>query len=97
MELTKSPLWEPKENIPGKSWACELTCGCSSRGRGIGPGIVVRRAQESSTPTLPEHLIRLEEEGWRNRQAQGLGGFEVDHQLKLHRLFHGEVGRVRAF
>jgi hypothetical protein len=67
----------------------ELTQGFSTRRRDRGPGIVAVRDQEFSTPTLPEHLIRLEEEGRRNREAQSLGGFEVEHQLKLHRLFHG--------
>src|SRR5229473_6105404 len=32
----------------------------------------------------------------RDRQAEGLGGLEVDHQLELCRLLDGQVARVRA-
>jgi hypothetical protein len=35
---------------------------------------------------LPDDLVRLEEEGWGNGEAEGLGGVEVDHQLKCRRL-----------
>src|SRR5438445_586450 len=40
-------------------------------------------------PRLLEHLVRLEEDGWGNRQAEGLGGLEVDDQLELRGLLHG--------
>jgi hypothetical protein len=33
----------------------------------------------------------------RNRQAYLLGRLQIDHELKLHRLLHGKVGRFRAF
>jgi hypothetical protein len=33
----------------------------------------------------PDHLVGLEEEGWGDRQAERLGGLEVDHQLKPDR------------
>src|SRR5262245_31010814 len=42
---------------------------------------------------LPDHLIRLEEEGWGNRDAEGLGSLEVDDQLKFHGLLDGQIGR----
>ena len=32
--------------------------------------------------------------GRRNRQADLLGGLQVDHQLELHRLLHGKIGRL---
>ena len=41
---------------------------------------------------LLDHLVRPDEDRLRNREAQGLGGLEVDHQLELGRLLHGEVG-----
>src|SRR5215211_6858674 len=41
-----------------------------------------------------DHLVRLEEKARRNREAEGLGSLEVDDQLELHRLLHGEVPRV---
>src|SRR5258707_15544723 len=41
-------------------------------------------------PSL-DHLIRpLQERRW-NRQAEGLGGLEVDDQLELRRLLDGQV------
>ena len=44
-----------------------------------------------------EYLSRLEEDGWGDREAEGLGGLEVDDQLELHWLLHGKVGRLRDF
>src|SRR5262245_9172419 len=35
--------------------------------------------------TSANHLSRLEEEGWPDGQAEGLGGFEVDDQLRYDR------------
>ena len=43
------------------------------------------------------HLVRLEEEGWRNRQAERFRRLEIDHQLELHGLLYGEVARLGAF
>src|SRR5262245_3627893 len=37
---------------------------------------------------------RLEEEGWRDGQAQGLGSLEVDDELKGRGLLDGEVSRL---
>src|SRR4029453_14715711 len=44
-----------------------------------------------------DHLGRLEEEGWRDGQAQGLGGLQVDHQLERHRLLHRQIGGLGPF
>ena len=41
-----------------------------------------------------DHLIRLEEEGGRDRQAQCLGGLEVDDQLKFRGLLDGKIRRA---
>ena len=46
---------------------------------------------------LPDDLVGLEEEGRGNGDTQGLGGREVDDQLELHGLLHGEVGRFGTF
>jgi hypothetical protein len=43
-----------------------------------------------------DDLGRLEEEGWRNGQAQGLGCFEMDHPLEGHRLLDRQIGRLGA-
>ena len=40
-----------------------------------------------------DHLIRPRQHvGW-NRQADLLGGFEIDHELELRRLLHRQIGR----
>src|SRR5215813_11097237 len=41
----------------------------------------------------PDHLICLEKELRRKREAQRLGGLEIDDELKPHRLLHWQVGR----
>ena len=42
------------------------------------------------------HLVRLVEKHRGHRQAEGLGGLEVDEQLKRRRLLHGQLGGVVA-
>ena len=45
-------------------------------------------------PSL-DHLIRPLQERRRDREAEGLGGLEVDHELELRRLLHRQItGRV---
>src|SRR5262249_52346585 len=46
---------------------------------------------------LSDHLGRLEEDSRGNREAEGLGGLEVDDQLELRGLLHGQVARRGAF
>src|SRR6202158_3010316 len=43
-----------------------------------------------------DHLIRPLEERLGDRQAEGLGGLEVDDQLELRWLLDGQVGGFRA-
>jgi hypothetical protein len=44
-----------------------------------------------------DDLVRLEEEGRGNGEAQGLGGLEVDDQLERGGLFHQEpLGRKQV-
>jgi hypothetical protein len=45
---------------------------------------------------LLDHLIRPLQERRRDRQTKSLGGFEVDDQLELGRLFDGEVAWLGA-
>jgi len=40
----------------------------------------------------PDDLIRLEQDGRGNREAEALGRLEVDHQLECGGLFDGQVG-----
>ena len=44
-----------------------------------------------------DHLVRQAEDGSWDRETQGLGGLEVDDQLELGRLLHGQIGRLGAF
>jgi hypothetical protein len=44
----------------------------------------------------PNHLIRPLEERRRDRQAEGLGGLEVDDEFESCRLLHRQVGRLSA-
>src|SRR5262249_56018968 len=43
-----------------------------------------------------DHLIRPRQQRRRDRQAERLGGLEVDDQLELGRLLDWEIGRVRT-
>ncbi len=58
--------------------------------RGVGQPLT--RAQ-SLAPSL-DHLVRSEQQRWRDRQTERLGGLDVDDQLKLYRRLDGKlVGR----
>src|SRR5262244_2916916 len=46
---------------------------------------------------LLDHLIRQDEERWRYRDPERLGGLEVDDQLEFHGLLHRQVRRLGAF
>jgi len=45
---------------------------------------------------LLDYFVRPQQERGRDRQAKGLGGLEVDHQLVLSRLFNRQVGGLGA-
>jgi hypothetical protein len=47
---------------------------------------------EGSPVHLLDHFIRPGQHRGRDRQAQGLGGLQVDHKLELGGLLDGEVG-----
>ena len=49
-----------------------------------------------SGPSSLNQLIRSLEHQRRDRQAEGLGGLEVDDQLELRGLFDGQVGGLPA-
>src|SRR6266481_5492443 len=50
----------------------------------------------SADPSL-DHGVRPPKYRLRDRQAEGLGGLEVDDQLELRRLLDGQVRGVGAF
>src|SRR6266852_4759497 len=45
---------------------------------------------------LSDHLVRQEQERRRDGDPERLGGLQVDDELKLHGLLHGQVGRLGA-
>src|SRR5215831_10402837 len=57
-----------------------------------GPGLHRGAGQHA----LFDDLIRPPQHRLRDRQAERLGGFEVDDQLELSRLLDGEVGGLSA-
>ena len=44
-----------------------------------------------------DHLIRSCQHARRNCQSDLLGCFQIDHQLDLRRLLHGQIGRLGTF
>ena len=80
------PLTNPECTFTGVPWghtprySGEESRPCPHRGGGVS-----RRGSAN-------HLVRLEEEGRGNREAERLGRLEVDDQLELRRLLHGQVG-----
>ena len=51
----------------------------------------------SSLHCSPDHSVRSRQHIWRDRQADLLGGFEIDDELKLLRLLDGKVSGLGAF
>jgi len=45
---------------------------------------------------LFDDLLGAGEDRWRDRQAERLGGIEIDHQLEGRRLLDRQIGRLRA-
>ena len=61
----------------------------------LDPAEVLQPSLECLDPSL-DHLIRPLQERRRDRQAERLGGLEVDHQLELRRLLDGQVAGLGA-
>src|SRR5882724_12429522 len=62
---------------------------------------VIRNGLESVTiwsqsKLLRNNLVRSQQQRLWDGQPEGLGGFEIDHQLELRRLLHGQVAELRA-
>ena len=51
----------------------------------------------SGSGTSLDNLVRAQAQRGRDREAQGIGGPEIDQELELRGLFDGEVSRFRAF
>jgi hypothetical protein len=58
------------------------------------------RANHTIGPSTPagsfNHVIGSQRQGRRERQAEGLGGLEIDDQLELPRLPYRQIARVSA-
>ena len=52
--------------------------------------------QCSKTNNLLDHLVGAQQNGWRHRKAERLGGLEVDDHLEFCRQLHREIARRRA-
>src|SRR6266850_3568859 len=77
-----------------------LTLRLSGRGRATrarGPLKPDVRRPSSGHARSFDHLIRAEQERRRDREAQRLGGPQVDHELELRGLLDRQVGRLGAF
>src|SRR5262245_40144215 len=70
----------------------------TSRRGSSGSSIVTCSPQrETHVGPLFDDLIRPRQERGRDREAEGLGGLEVDDEFELGGLLDGEVGGLRAF
>src|SRR5260370_42191456 len=59
---------------------------------------MVQRGSYSTEPTasLIDHLVGLREDGRRYGEAKHFGSLEVDDQIELRGLFHGQASRFGA-
>ena len=53
-------------------------------------------ATSGSQGSLLNKLIRPQQQRWRNREAERLGGLHIDDKLELRQLLDREIGRFRA-
>ena len=60
------------------------------------PAAITTEQRNMRGPSL-NHLIRPLQKRWRDRQADGLGGLEVDDQFELGGLFDRKIAGLRAF
>ena len=56
-----------------------------------------QRCQERKSTVSFDYLVGEREHPRRNCEAKRLGGLEIDHELKLGRLYDWQVGRLGAF
>jgi len=54
------------------------------------------RAPALNRSVLTQYLVRSEQQRWRDRQTERLGGLDVDHQLELYRSLDGQIVRCRT-
>jgi hypothetical protein len=64
-------------------------CWRSPARAGSAPNLGGRIGAAPFAPALLDYLIGQEQEPWGERQAEGLGGLQVNDQIILHGDFHG--------
>ena len=67
-----------------------------SPARGEGRGWVQAACRDPTSSDSPDHLIRPDKDRLRNRDAEGLGGFQIHDQLELGRLLDRQICRIRS-
>jgi len=63
---------------------------------GVYPNGATRTNAAPHEHALFDHLVRLQQQCLRDRQAQGLGGLHVDDELELGRSFDRQTGWLGA-
>jgi len=58
--------------------------------------VLMMRSPFGRSIGLFDHLIRLRQQRWRDREAKRLRGLGIDYQIELCWLFDGDVPRSRA-
>src|SRR5262249_28328603 len=53
----------------------------------------IGRLQTGQLPAVLNQLVRAEQQFLRNREAERLGGLEINRQLELPGLLYGKIGR----
>ena len=91
--VIRAPAW--KDGFANARDERRLLAVACTRWFGAAPGRKIGAAPFA--PALLDHLIGQEQEPWGERQAEGLGGLQVNDQLILHGYFHGQLGGLGAF
>ena len=79
--------------IVENSKACSQNPTCNLN---VGEINSILAAQLGLLPLLND-FIRSRQHVRRNREADLLGGFEIDHELELYRLLHRKISRLGSF
>src|SRR5262249_56163926 len=56
----------------------------------------MHRSNDVEVRRLFDYFIGARKQQWREREAERLGGLEIDNQLVLRRLLNREIGRLGA-
>src|SRR6266478_9787363 len=76
---------------------CSRGCLATSSRVGMSASFRFCVGSKDKRATLLNNLVCSQEQRLRNRQAERLGGLEVDHQLELRGLLDGAIGGLGTF